>query len=160
MSTKFDLAYISQVTVDGQPVRKLVFAPQGVAKDDPAYCHASLLAGPWKKQTKICKGTLDGATIAAPFVIPLRLRAGIDGGQFLALDGVRIEVVDPVISPVIDDTTKQQRVGADKRPMFNLRGGVINVTSYTLSSGGDDDAAFSRAGAAAEPTATDDEAFA
>ena len=155
---RFDMIYITPVTVDGASVRKLTFAPQGVDKTDPAYFHASLLAGPWKKQTRICKGTLDGVVIATPFVIPLRLRAG-ENGEFLVLNGVKMAIDEPVVTPVMDGETKTQRLGADKRPMFNLRGGAFEVTTYVLASG-DDDAAFAGSSKApTAPAATDDEAL-
>ncbi len=152
---KFDLIYITPVTVDGASVRKLTFAPQGVAKTDSAYFHASMLAGPWKKQTKVCKGSLDGAPITTPFTLPLRLRSS-DKGDYLSLNGVRLTVDEPVVTPVIDETTKEQRLGGDKRPMFNLRGGTIEITTYVLAAG-DDDAAFSSTPKAS--VSNDDEAF-
>ena len=154
MSTMFDLIYIVPVAVDGASVRKLVFAPQGVAKDDPAYFHASTLAGPWRKQTKVCKGSLDGSPIAVPFVLPLRLKSGVNGDS-LSLNGVRLQVVDPTVSPATDKDGKPM-IGKDGKPVFNLKGGTIEIVTYTYAAG-DDDAAF---GAPVAPAATDnDEAF-
>lgn len=157
MSTKFDLIYIVPVTVEGALVRKLIFAPQGVSKDDPAYFHASTLAGPWRKQTRVCKGTIDGAAITTPFVLPLRLKNGTNG-ESLSLNGVRLQVVDPTIEAATDKAGKAL-IGKDEKPIFNLRGGAIEITTYTFAAG-DDDAAFGAASAPTVPVQTDDEAFA
>ena len=158
MST-FELAFIVPITVDGQQVRKLVFAPKGVQKDDPSYFRASLLAGPWRKQTRICKGTVDGVAITSPVTLPLRLTQSKDRGtDMLVPIGSSMTVTDPTIEPVVDAAGKPV-IGKDEKPIFNIRGGAIAITTYVLSSG-DDDAAFATAPKApAAPTANDDEAF-
>ena len=157
MST-FELAFIVPITVDGQQVRKLVFAPKGVQKDDPAYFRASLLAGPWRKQTRICKGTVDGVAITSPVTLPLRLTQSKDRGtDMLVLSGVSITVTDPTIEPVVDAAGKPV-IGKDEKPIFNIRGGAIAISTYTFASG-DDDTAF--AGSSKAPAASEsvDEAF-
>jgi len=158
MST-FELAFIVPITVEGNLVRKLVFAPKGVSKDDPSYFRASLLAGPWRKQTRICKGTVDGVAITAPVTLPLRLTQSKDRGtDMLVPSGVSLTVTDPTIEPVIDEAGKPV-IGKDEKPIFNLKGGAIAISTYTFASG-DDDAAF--AGASKTPTApaaNNDEAF-
>ena len=158
MST-FELAFIVPITVDGASVRKLVFAPKGVPKDDPSYFRASLLAGPWKKQTRICKGTVDGVAITVPFTLPLRLTRSKDRGtDMLVSSGVSVTVTDPTIEQVVDANGKPV-IGKDEKPIFNLKGGAIAISTYTFTAG-DDDAAFAGSSKApTAPAATDDEAF-
>lgn len=128
----YELCYIVPCTVKGASVRKLVFSPQGVSKDSPDYHHASMLAGPWTKQTLVCKGLIDGAPIAAPYALPLALKVS-DHGPVLSLSGARLTIVDPTIVVLPE-------VGADGKPLRNLRGGVVAIESYTLSTGADEPA--------------------
>ena len=159
MST-FELIFIVPNTVDNKLVRKLVFAPKGVPKDDPAYFRASLLAGPWKKETRLCKGTLDGAPIVAhaPFILPLRLTQSKDRGEdMLVLSGVSVTVTDPTIEPVVDESGTPT-LGKNGRPLFDLKGGKTEVVTHTFASG-NDDAAFATAPKAPAASESVDEAF-
>ncbi len=120
------LAFITPVNTPSGITRKLIL-------EDEDGNRATMLAGAWAKMTKICKGFADGAPITAP--IPLTVsKRDTEHGPVLVPAGVRLVITDPVI------TTVKDKLGADGKPLVNISGGVIHLSTFAISSGDDEPA--------------------
>lgn len=127
---KFELMFITLVTTKSGETRKLHF-------EGPSGERASLLAGPWSKQTKICKGLIDGAPITAPIPLPVTLK-GTEHGPVLRPNGVRLFAEGELVGVV--DAEGKAVLGAGGKPLVNLKATSFEVVTYSLASGDDEPA--------------------
>jgi hypothetical protein len=123
------LAFIVPTSTPSGVTRKLVF-------ENEQGDRATMLAGPWAKRTKVCKGTIDGAAINSPVPLTVSLR-NTEHGQVLIPQGLRLSVIDPVV------TTVEGKKGADGKVLRNLAGGVIALSTFALVSEDDEPALVS-----------------
>jgi hypothetical protein len=144
MSTTWNLAFITPITTPSGVSRKLVF-------ENEAGERANLLAGLWSKTTVLNKGTLDGVALTAPTALTVALR-NTEHGTVLVTQGMRLSLIDPVVTVV------SGKLGADGKPLRNLSGGAFALTTYALSSGGDDPA-LAGGSIALAPDASDEPAL-
>jgi len=126
------LAFITPVNTPTGITRKLILEDENGER-------ATLLAGPWGKMTKICKGFIDdGAPITAP--IPLTVsKKETEHGPVLVPAGIRLVIVDPTVTTVKDKT------GADGKVLRNISGGIIHLSTFALSAGDDEPALLGQA---------------
>lgn len=127
---RFKMKFITPVTTKSGEVRKLHF-------EGPAGEVGTLLAGPWSKVTKVCKGLLDGVSITTPYSLPVVMKQTENGpilkfvGGDLFAEGELVGVVDAENKPVL---------GADKKPLMNLKVSGFSIVTYSLEAGDDEPA--------------------
>jgi hypothetical protein len=145
MSTTWNLAFVVPTTTPSGVVRKFTF-------EDTDGNRATLLGGPWAKSTLIGRGMIDGVAITTAVPLAVVLKQS-EHGPVLVTQGARLSIVDPVVTIV------PGKLGADGKPLRNLSGGTLHLTTYAMMSG-DDDPALAGGSFAQVSAAEDDPALA